>query len=218
MRLCAAAAVLFWLAAVEAPAQPVEAVPRPCRELGLFEGHGDVGEVEVPGSMVHDCATDEYRITASGHNIWDSVDAFHFAWRQVTGDVTVTATVRLLGRGHNEYRKAGWMLRESLDPDAAYVDVVVHGNGIISLQHRKERGGNTAETRSRISAPADIRLERRGNRFTMWVGRTGLPFERVGSVRVSLPDTVYAGLVVCSHDPPTTETALFSHVTIEPTE
>ena len=216
MRLYAAAIVLASLAAVEARAQPVEAVPRPCRELGLFEHHGDVGEVEVPGRVAYDCATDEYRITGSGHNIWDTVDAFQFAWRQVTGDVTLTATVRLLGQGQNDYRKAGWMLRESLDADAAYVDVVVHGNGMISLQQRKEKGGNTGETRSRISAPADIRLERRGDRFTMWVGRTGLPFERVGSVRVSLPDTVYAGLVVCSHDRPTAETALFSHVTIEP--
>jgi TolB protein len=218
MRVPIATLALALVAAVDGRTQPVEAVPQPCRELGMFEGHTDVGKVEIPGALVHDCERDEYRITGSGHNIWDAADAFHMAWIKVTGNVALTATVRLLGQGRHDYRKAGWMLRESLDEDAAYVDVVVHGNGMISLQHRKEKGGGTGDARSRISAPADIRLERDGNQFTMRVGRTGLPFEKTGSVRVSLPETVYVGLVICSHDQTESETALFSHVKIEPGE
>ena len=53
--------------------------------LGLFEGHVDVGKVEQPGSAEFLAPQQEYRLTAAGENVWGTADAFHFAWRKVSG-------------------------------------------------------------------------------------------------------------------------------------
>jgi hypothetical protein len=210
-----AVATLAMAALAMGSSGPARGAEQPCNELGIFESHTDIGDIALPGSVSFDCERNEYRVSGSGRNIWDSEDAFHFVWRRLTGDATLEANVRFLGQGQHQYRKAGWMLRESLDADAAYVDAVVHGDGMISLQYRKEKGEGTREIRAGLRAPADVRLEREGDEFTLYVGRTGLPLERRARVRVSLPETVYAGLVVCSHDSDTSETAILSHVAIE---
>jgi Tol biopolymer transport system component len=182
-----------------------------------FEGRTDVGTVKPPGSTEFVPDRQEYRMSAAGANIWGTEDAFHFAYRKVSGDLTLTADVRWVGEGKNAHRKAGWMVRQGLEADAPYADVVVHGDGMISLQYRRTKGGPTAEVRAPVRAPATFRLERHGDLFTLALARPGEDFQPAGSVTVKLPDPVYAGLVVCSHDAGTVETAIFSGVTLQNT-
>ncbi|MBN2130473.1 MAG: TolB family protein, partial [Sedimentisphaerales bacterium] len=191
------------------------AVPSSGAAVGMFEGATDIGSVGRAGSV--ECVRDgmQYVVTGSGANIWGSEDAFHFVWRKVSGDVTAAAKIDWRGTGLHPHRKAGWMLRQSLDPDAPYVDVVVHGDGLISLQYRRERGGPTEEIQSPTRGPATIQLERHGDVFTLSLSRDGDALEPVGSLSVSLKDPVYAGLAVCSHDNATVETAVFSKVRFE---
>ena len=182
---------------------------------GEFEGKTDVGKVELAGSVERDTATGEYRLTGSGANIWGNEDAFHFAWWKVSGDLEMTAEVAWLGAGKQAHRKAGWMVRQDLAPDSPYADAVVHGDGLISLQYRRTRGGPTMEVKAPVKAPASIRLERTGNLFTLSVAPKGESFQPVGSLTVALPDPVHAGLVVCSHDATTRETAILREVTLK---
>ncbi len=192
--------------------------PEPCAELGIFEGRSDVGRVALSGSVTHDCEAQKYRVTGSGDNIWGHEDAFHFLWRRQPGDVSLSARVAFVGAGEHRHRKAGWMFRESLDADAAYVDVLVHAGGLISLQYREQAGGPTGEVRASIAAPATLKLVRKGDSFTLWLGQTGLPFEKQGSIRVDLPDEPYVGLAVCSRESKRSATAIFSEVEISPAE
>jgi TolB protein len=184
--------------------------------LGMFEGATDVGQVAHAGSVEFRSGSGEYVITGSGENVWGNVDAFHFAWRKLTGDVALTAHVRWQGEGRNAHRKAGWMIRQSLDADSPYVDAVVHGDGLTSLQYRRMKGGPTEEIQSPVKAPAALRLERHGDVFTLSVSRDGQTFMPVGSLSVSLPDAVYAGLLVCAHDNSVKETAILSGVEFQP--
>ena len=194
------------------------ATPEPCAELGIFEGRSDVGIVALPGTTVYDCEAEKYRVTGSGADIWGHEDAFHFVWRRLSGDGSLSARVGFVGSSQHRYRKAGWMFRESLDADAAYVDAVVHGDGLISLQYRETAGGPTGELRASLAAPATLRLVREGDRFTLWLGKTGLPFEKQGSIHVDLPDEPYVGLAVCSRESSRSETAIFSEAEIGPAE
>jgi len=180
--------------------------------LGIFEGAADVGKVSHAGSVQFLPDANEYVITGGGANMWGSEDAFQFAWRKLAGDAALTAGMRWRGEGRNPHRKTGWMIRQSLDADSPYVDAVVHGDGLTSLQYRRVEGGPTEEIQSPVSAPAAIRLERHGNVFTLSVSRDGRTFQPVGSLSVVLKDPVYAGLVVCSHDDSTVETAVLSKV------
>src|ERR1700693_2192851 len=74
--------------------------------LGMFEGHTDVGPVLHAGSVDYDVAKKTYTITGSGENMWFATDAFQFAWKKVSGDVTLTADISFLGKGVHEHRKA----------------------------------------------------------------------------------------------------------------
>jgi hypothetical protein len=102
--------------------------------LGLFEGHGDVGAVGVPGSVAYDAGPKSYLVTGGGENMWFAEDALHFVWKRVSGDVSLAADIRWLGTGGNAHRKACLLIRQSLDPKSAYADAVIHGDGLTSLQ------------------------------------------------------------------------------------
>jgi len=211
-RVVAALAAAFSLLAVAADAP----APKP---VGEFEDHGDVGTVTRPGSVEYDPAKKEYRVTGGGENIWGKADAFHFLFNKTSGDLTLSAEVRFVGEGKNAHRKACLMVRQSLDADAPYADVAVHGDGLVSLQFRRQKGGVTEEVKATAKAgakaPASVRLRREGNEFTMWVAEAGKPFEKGGSATVPLTDPIHVGLAVSAHDPAVSETALFSAFTLK---
>ena len=129
------------------PAVPVAQA----RNLGAFTSAADVGAPAIAGTTEFTSAAGEYRMTAAGANMWAKQDQFQFAWREMSGNFTVNATLRFLGEGH-EHRKAGIMVRQSMDDDATYGDVVVHGNGMAGLQWRtrKARTPTLSTFRSRV--------------------------------------------------------------------
>src|SRR3984957_20057587 len=179
--------------------------------VGTFESHGDVGKMLHAGSVNYDAAKNSYTIAGSGENMWLGNDAFHFAWKKMSGEaVTLTADISFLGSGGNPHRKAVLMIRQSLDSDSVYADVALHGNGLAALQFRDEKGGLTQEVRSQISAPARGRIEKRGAYFTMWLGgATGEPEMAGGSPKIELKEPFFVGIGVCSHDRDVVEKAVF---------
>ena len=190
-------------------------------DVGIFEAQADVGTVTPPGSAEFNKTTGQYTLKGSGQNIWFAHDDFHFAYRKLSGDCVATAEVSFVGPDVHPHRKAGWMIRQGLEPDAAYVDVMVHGEGLIALQYRPKQGDPTQTIKSSVSSPALVRLERHGDNFELYAAaKTGEKdkapdFKLVGSVKVSLKDPVYAGLAVSAHDPKSTETAVVSGVTLK---
>ena len=181
--------------------------------LGLFEGHGDVGTVLHPGSASYDDAKKTFTVSGSGENMWLNADAFYFVWQKVSGDVALTANISFLGTGGNEHRKAVLMVRQSLDPDSAYADLALHGNGLTSLQYRDEKGALTHEIQSNISGPSRLRIEKRGQYVYMWLASSGKEMQMAGgSTRVPLEGSFYIGIGVCSHDKDVVEKAIFSDV------
>src|SRR5258708_39618873 len=114
-------------------------------------------------------------------------DAFHFAWRRLSGDLTLTAEVGFPDREGNAHRKAGWMVRAGLEPDAPYADSVVHADGLIALQYRLVRGGPTLEVRSPPRAPATIPLEPPGDPLSPAVAPRREPFPPAGAAPGGLP-------------------------------
>jgi TolB protein len=184
-------------------------------DTGVFEEQGDVGDSPKKGSVEYNASAGEYRITGGGANIWAATDAFYFVWKRMSGDMTVTADVHFDGIGAAMHRKAVLMIRQGLEPDAPYADVALHGDGLTSLQFRPTAGAITQEIRSALNAPLRIRIERRGDRFTMYAGKPGEELTASGPATVALKDPVYVGLGVCSHNENNLETAVFSHVTFE---
>jgi hypothetical protein len=181
--------------------------------LGIFEKHGDIGSVQVPGRARFDPDAKTYTITAAGENMWFAKDAFHFVWTTVTGDVSLAADIAFAGKGKNPHRKACLLIRQGLDADAEYVDVAVHGDGLTSLQFRDAKGGLTHEVQSNVMSPARVQLVKRGKYALLYIATKGESLRFSGAaVRLALEGPLQVGLGVCSHDKEATETAVFSNV------
>jgi hypothetical protein len=196
----------------QAPASPKPANPAGAK-LGIFEGTNDVGAVLHAGSAKYDDAAKAYTVTGSGENMWGARDAFHFVWTKQTGDLALAADVSFLGAGKNPHRKACLLIRQSLEADAAYVDVAVHGDGLTSLQFRDAKGATTHEVQANVQAPARVQLVRRGKYALLYTAAKGEALRFSGAaVRVAFDGPVYAGLGVCSHERDVSETAVFRNV------
>lgn len=181
--------------------------------IGGFDGHSDVETVLHPGSAAYDPDRRAYRVAGSGENMWAAADAFQYVWKKVSGDVTLTAGIAILGTGGDAHRKAALMIRQSLDADSAYADAALHGSGLTSLQTRSDKGGATYEIQSNVSAPKRLRLTKRGDFFYLWVAAEGEDFHfSGGSVRVRMTEPFYVGLAVCAHNKDAVETAEFTNV------
>jgi len=193
----------------------VVALPQ-TNDLGIFTNEGSVGTTP-PGCKAHyDSAKGEYTITGGGANMWAASDAFYFVWKQVSGDVTLTADIQWVGTSTAEHRKAVLMVRQSLDPGSAYGDAVSHGNGLTSLQFRGATNEQTYQVISAEDGPSRLRIVKKGSRLTMYFGKPGEELKPTGPVEfVTLHDPFYVGLGVCSHVATTLETAIFSNVKLE---
>lgn len=186
--------------------------------LGPFESNSDIGvglqkgkvEVDRPG---------EYRVTGGGADMWGKADAFHFVWKKMSGDMTLTADVQLMGASAQEKRKAALMIRQSLDPASPYADIAFHGNGEVAAQWRLGSGEPTGDSMMPnfldTNTPQRIRIERHGSTFTLSAGKPGAPLTAMAPVTVKLTDPVYVGLAVCAHDANGLTTAVFSNVKLE---
>lgn len=186
---------------------------RPQGPVGDFENHLDIGAVKHAGSASYDAETGTYHLSGAGTNMWFGSDEFQYLWKSVQGDFILRARVAFEGEGADPHRKLGWVVRESLRPDAAHVNACVHGDGLTTLQYRPTTGADTEEVPSGMEAPDVVQLERRGNLFTLSVAKDGQPWNSVQK-ELELDSELFAGLYVCSHNPDVVESARFWNVRI----
>ena len=211
----AASSVVVAMAAVAVAGVVVFAAQAPGpAPLGYFEAAGDVGGPAIAGSTTYDAAAQTYTMSAGGTNMWGTRDEFQFAWRRMSGDFTVRAHVEFVGSGVDPHRKIGIIVRKGLEPDAPYVDAVLHGDGLTSLQHRQAAGGPTATIAAEITHADVLELKREGRRYVMGAATFGQPMVHTEFHGPDLGDEVYVGLFACSHNAAVKETATFTNVRI----
>jgi TolB protein len=187
--------------------------------LGIFEAHSDVGSVTPPGKLMYDPATRVYTIDSSGANLWMANDDFHFVWKKVSGDVSLTADIQFPAApaGASPHRKALLMFRQTLDSDAVYADAALHGDGETALQYRGARGDTTQDIEFNSGPPKTLRLEKRGDAITLFISRHGESLHQAGaSIRLHFDGPFYAGLAVCAHNKSVVERATFANVELKP--
>ncbi|WP_299496855.1 hypothetical protein [Mucilaginibacter sp.] len=183
--------------------------------LGVFDEQADVGAKTKPGSGTYLPQTQQYILSGAGENIWNASDEFHFMYKKMKGDFILNTRADFLGwNGVEMHRKMGWMVRKSLDGNAAHVNAVVHGDGLTSLQFRRTAGAKTEEIHSKTDHANIIQLERKGKTYTMRVAKYGEPFVTEQIADIDLGDDVYVGVFIGSHNADVNETAAFSNVRI----
>jgi len=61
------------------------------------------------------------------------------------------------------------MIRQGLGPSDAYADALVHADRLTSLQYREKESSETQKFARKRRPPKFLRLDRRGNNFTLFV-------------------------------------------------
>jgi hypothetical protein len=201
--------------------------------IGVFEGQSDIGTAVVPGRASFDAATGRYTIASAGYNIWYTRDEFRFLWKKLSGDVSIAADVTFPDPNGYGDRKAVLIVRQDLDDDAKQVVVALHGLGMIQLAQRPAKGarvndlelrvggrgsrpgGNTPDSLVNVMARR-IGLEKRGERYTLFVSLEGEPMQPFGPpITLTIDGPFYVGIGFCSHLPDVVDTAVLSNVVLE---
>jgi Tol biopolymer transport system component len=182
-------------------------------DLGIFTAQADIGHPSIPGAATYNSATKTWVLTGGGVNMWFTNDAFHYVYKEASGDLSLAANIRFPGTGGDAHRKACLVIRQSLDAGSPYADVAFHGSGLTSLQYREEKNGPTREIQAAISAPESVRIEKRGEYLTFSLAESGKPLACAGgSFRLKFSEPFFVGLGVCAHDDKASEQAEFSKV------
>src|SRR5829696_1710989 len=173
--------------------------------VGIFENHEDIGKPKKAGSAQFDDVTQTYRITGAGYNIWFNRDEFQYVYKTMKGDFILTADFAFTEEGGNGHKKIGWMIRESLDEQAASMIACAHGDGLIVLQWRPYRGMFMRDPQDELfiskKGGQTIQLQRIGKTVTMKIAHPGEPLQLVGSHEMKdMKDDVLAGIYILSHD------------------
>jgi hypothetical protein len=181
------------------------------------------------GSFIED-PVGTYTMTASGADIWNTADEFHFASKMLTGPGSIVARVESVEQTHN-WVKAGVMIRETLDAGSKFAAVYITPtnvdgtatNGCRFHARSDTDTGATSDTsvatteQMAIVAPYWVKLERDiGGNFRGYYsanGSTWIPMVW-NPQSVSMSSNVYVGLALTSHDAALTCEAKFSNVTI----
>ncbi len=177
----------------------------------------NIGSTTLPGSFQFDKKMQTYRLRGAGYNIWFERDEFFFLPKLTEGSFIVTTSVAVTSSGSEPHRKAGIMLRASLDDDAPFVSVAIHGDGTTSLQFRKEKGGPADEIMSDAVSPEFVQLEKSGNRVVLRFSTSHKPLAEAGSVEIDLGTEFFVGPYVCSHNSGEYAEALFQNLRIDRT-
>jgi TolB protein len=180
-------------------------------KLGVFQASTDIGHVKHHGKVSYNPDSEIYSIKASGTNMWFGTDEFYFVYRKIKGDMILYSQVKFIGNGKNPHRKAGLIVRESLDPGSPYVSAAYHGDGLVAMQYRLEKDSATLEFRASEDSLNALQLIISGDSIIAQAGTPSTPLQEVGKLAMPLlkEKEYYVGLFVCSHEPDIIEEARF---------
>jgi hypothetical protein len=195
----------------------VSAVVRTQTPAALPEGwrSQDIGAVGQLGSATE--SNGVFTISGAGADIWSTADAFHFAYRPLTGDGTIVAEVTSL-LGAQAWTKMGVMIRASTQPGSAHAFMLVSAAKGLAFQRRTAVGGVSTHTSGGTgTAPRWVKLTRVGPAITASASVDGRTWTVVGRDTFALPATVLVGLAATSHDVTRLATGAFANVAIATT-
>ncbi len=164
----------------------------------------DIGDVSIAGAACYNSSTGTFELKGSGNDIWDTQDAFRFAYKTIVGDGEIIA--RVVDQDNtNEWNKCGIMVRETLDQGSRHAFIAITNSNGVAMQDRTITDGasDNINTGAGKKAPYWLKMVISGSTYTGYMSPDGLNWTKVGNTVNAgfgngLP--VYAGLAITSHD------------------
>jgi len=169
-----------------------------------------------------------YTMTASGADIWNTADEFHFAYKTLSGVGSIEAKVESVGNT-NAWAKCGVMIRDTLDAGSKFAAVYITPtnadgtptNGCRYQARTTTDGSATSDSsiatpaQMAIVAPYWVKIDRdvAGN-FRGYYSADGTNWTPMAwnPQSISMSGDIYIGLALTSHNAGTTCTAKLSNV------
>jgi hypothetical protein len=174
----------------------------------------DIGVTSVTGTS--SLSNDVFRISGAGI-LSGTADSCRLVYQTMSGDGEIRARI-LSTLSIGKVAGVGVMIRENLSADSRLAFVGIAASG----EWRWERRGDPAgliwigNYGLAPSTGAWVRLVRVGNLFTGYVSSNGVDWTLLNIRTVTMPETVYLGLVVSSGSANTANVAEFSNVMVDP--
>ena len=127
-------------------------------------------------------------------------DQFQMAWERRSGNFDLQVRVASLGLV-DPFSRAGFMARADLKTNSAYAAVLAASEQVGCLFQSRAGPGQaiTMNGRYPVNYPQTwLRLRRVGTSFTGFASQDGQTWFQLGSATISLPNTLYLGLVLGS--------------------
>jgi hypothetical protein len=170
----------------------------------------DVGAVGVTGSATFSAGT--FQVSGAGSDIGGTADSFNFVYQALSGDGSITAQVTGLGNT-SPGAQAGVMIRETLNPDSPFADMLLTPGDGASFQGRSTPGAtNWNDGGPKVTAPYWLRVSRVGNTFTGATSTDGKTWTTAGTATISMTSSVFIGLAVVSQKTTTLDVATYDSV------
>jgi len=164
-------------------------------------------------------------LSGAGSDIYNGTDEFRFAYKKLTGDGSISVKIESV-QTLEAWTKAGVMIRESLDPLAMQAHMITAAQQKLVEWMYRAISGDTVTVQPTTAAgstplPVWVRVTRAGNVFTGEYSTNGTAWTKVtltdgttSSTTLSMPTSVYIGMVVCSHVTGAAAVAEFSDVKV----
>jgi hypothetical protein len=162
-------------------------------------------------------------VEASGADIWNAVDEFHYVYQPLAGDGEIIARVVSLDNTH-PWAKAGVMMRNTLAANSAMVLVSMSpnpsGDGSVgyTLQDRSFAGQSMSSINNvgpfAGGYPYYVRLVRQGNTFMGYASSTPDNWTLISTRTIEMNSTIYVGLATTSHRDGTLASAAYDNVQV----
>ena len=178
---------------------------------GIFQNSTDIGSAQR-GFTRYDPTAASYEVMGGGADVWGTADDFRFVWTHVYGDASLSARLHIDAPVSYRISKGMLMFRQSLSPDSPYADIAMHADGHITLQYRLTVGGETKDVLLPENNVPELRIVRRGDRFTVYAGRQRTENSKAASITIPMLDPLYVGLGVCSHNTDALQGVTFSSI------
>lgn len=173
----------------------------------------DIGAVGAAGSAGDSGGA--FSVSGAGADVWGTADAFHFAYRPLDGNGSITARVASV-QNVAAWTKAGVMIRSSLSAGAAHAFVLVSPGKGVAFQRRTADGASSLHTAgTSTTAPRWVRLTRSGTTITAFESADGVSWQTIGSSTIALGSSALVGLAVSSHVAGTAAAAVFDNVVVQ---
>ncbi|HEX4119321.1 MAG TPA: PQQ-dependent sugar dehydrogenase [Verrucomicrobiae bacterium] len=174
----------------------------------------DIGEVGLNGEASF--VGGRFNLLASGSDIWENADAFHFAFIRLAGNGQIVARVASF-QYTDPWAKAGIMLRENVSAGAKYVFVGFTGQGGSVLQTRPMADQSSTSLDGPVAKPPSwLKLVRHGQDFDGYVSADGKNWQPAGHATIPMEKNMLAGLAVTAHNNSVLNSTLFEGVKISP--